>query len=218
VLSKSLLSPLLGLAAVFFVGAPLARPQAASPVAPVKSEIQLEGGLSFGNIHLFGFSDNRRILPVGFEYDRNSFGGLIGARVAYVAEILPLVLVNEPARYALNGRALTSERQWQYGAGLSPAGVRMMWRPAGTLQPYLIGKGGVLYFKNRVLSPEGTHLQFSAEFGGGVEKAITNRIGFRLGYTDFHFSNANIGRHNPGIDFMEINAGLAIRLAPGHRY
>jgi len=218
VLSKTLVSPLLGLAVLFLVAAPLARPQAVSPVTPVKSEIQLEGGVSFGNIHLFGFSDNRRIVPVGFEYDRNSFGGLIGARVAYVGEVLPLVLVNEPARYSLNGRALTSDRQWQYGAGISPLGVRMMWRRPGALQPYLIGKGGVLYFKNRVLSPEGTHLQFSAEFGGGVEKAISNRLGWRLGYTDFHFSNANIGRHNPGIDFMEINAGLVIRLAPGHRF
>jgi len=218
VLSKNLVSPLLAVALLFFVGTPLARAQAESPVTPVKSEIQLEGGLSFGNIHLFGFSDNRRILPVGFEYDRHSFGGLIGSKVDYVAEILPLVLLNEPARYSLNGRALTKDRQWQYGAGLTPIGVRMIWRPAGSLQPYLIGKGGVLYFKNRVLSPEGTHLQFSAEFGGGVEKAITNRIGWRLGYTDFHFSNANIGRHNPGIDLMEVTAGLAIRLAPGHRY
>jgi hypothetical protein len=63
-----------------------------------------------------------------------------------------------------------------------------------------------------VLSSEGTHLQFSAEFGTGIQKALTNRIGFRLAYNDFHFSNGNIGRHNPGIDFMQAQAGLTWRL------
>jgi hypothetical protein len=184
-----------------------------TPIQPVQSEFQIVGGFSVGNIHLFGYSDNRQIYPFGVEYDRRVRGSLAGLRLDYVAELLPVVLLNEPAQYKVDGTALTTARQIQYGAGFTPIGARILWRKPGQLQPYLIGKGGILYFRNRVLSTEGTHLQFSAEFGAGVEKAISNRIGFRVAYNDFHFSNGDIGRHNPGIDLMEMQAGLTLRLS-----
>jgi hypothetical protein len=192
--------------------APPVHSQSDRTLAPVKSEIQIEGGGSVGNVRFFGYAADRRILPFGFEYDRHSFGGFIGCKVDYVAELLPVVLVNEPAKYGVDGTALTSARQWQYGAGFSPLGARMMWRRPGQIQPYLIGKGGAMYFKNRVLSTEGTHMQFSAEYGVGAEKLVNDKMGFRLAYNDFHFSNGDIGRHNPGIDFMELQAGLTLRL------
>lgn len=179
--------------------------------APIKSEIQIEGGDSIGNFHLLAYAEDRRILPLGVEYDRHSFGHLFRANLDYVGELLPVFLMNEPAKYASNGKALTTERQIQYGAGVSPIGFRLLWRRPGQLQPYGNAKGGFLYFKNRVLSPEGTHLQFSAEFSLGVEKAINQRWGFRAGYSDFHVSNGNIGRHNPGIDFMYFNGALTYR-------
>ena len=203
----------LATAAVSLLWAPSATSQSEAAPAPVKSEIQIEGGSSVGNFHLFGYSDNRRMMPFGFEYDRHTWGGLIGSKVDYVGELLPVVLLDEPAKYGTNGKALTTDRQIQYGAGISPLGVRMIWRKAGQFQPYLIGKGGVLYFQNRVLSSEGTHLQWSSEFGGGIEKAVTDRIGYRISYNDFHFSNGNMGRHNPGIDLMYINAALTFRFA-----
>lgn len=211
-LSKRTVFSVLGLAALVAAGTRLASPQAAPPVDPVTSEIQIVGGYSVGNLHLFGFSDNRHILPLGAEYDHRLRDGVIGSRLDYVAEFLPVVLLNEPAKYALNGKALTTERRQQYGAGASPAGLRLMWRKPGQYQPYLIAKGGVLYFKDRVLSTEGTHLQWSAEFSAGLEKAISRRFGYRIAYNDFHFSNGDIGRHNPGIDLMEISAGLTVRL------
>jgi opacity protein-like surface antigen len=201
------------LTAISFLLAPSCQSQPESSPAPVKTEIQIEGGTSVGNFHLFGYSDNRRLTPFGVEYDTHIWGGWLGSKVDYVGELLPVVLLDEPAKYDTSGHAIGTGRQIQYGAGISPIGVRMMWRNTGQFQPYLIGKGGVLYFENRVLSTEGTHMQFSSEFGGGIEKAVTSRIGYRLSYNDFHFSNGDIGRHNPGIDFMYINAALTIRFA-----
>lgn len=176
-----------------------------------KNEIQLESGDSIGNYHLFAYAENRRLNFIGLEYDRHAFGRLFGARFDYVTELLPVILVNEPAQYGADSRALTTARQEQYGFGYCPMGLRLKWRKPGALQPYWMGKGGILYFKNRILSPQGTHLNFSAEFSVGVEKALSSRIGFRAGFSDFHFSNGNIARKNPGIDFMYFNGGVNFR-------
>ncbi len=185
---------------------------AAEPPPRALGEIQFESGDSVGNFHLFAYAENRRLRPIGIEYDRPIFGRLFGAELDYAAEVWPVILLNEPARYGTDGRALTTERQEQYGAGFAPIGFRLLWRRAGQFQPYWNSKGGFLYFKNRVLSTEGTHLNFSAEFSLGIEKAITSRLGMRAGYSDFHISNGNIARRNPGIDFMYFNAGLTWRL------
>jgi opacity protein-like surface antigen len=179
---------------------------------PVESEVAVVGGRSVGNIHLFAYAEDRRINPIGLEYDRHSWGGLLTARVDYVAEILPALLLNEPARYGADGKALTTARQTQYGVGISPVGVRLLWRRNKSFKPYLVGKGGIAYFENRVLSTQGTHLNFSAQFGAGVEERLTRRLEMRLGYSDFHLSNGDTGARNPGIDFMYLNCGLAYRL------
>ena len=179
---------------------------------PAESQMVWEGGSSVGNIHVFAFAADRRIAPMGVEYDRHSFGGFLGARVDYVAEVLPVILLNEPARYGADSIALTTERQVKYGFGFSPAGVRLLWRRDKSLRPYLIGKGGMLFFPDPVISPLDGHLSFSAQFGGGLEETITRRWSVRLGYTDFHFSNGGIATRNPGIDFMYLNAGLCYRL------
>ena len=129
-----------------------------------KNEFQLESGVSVGNYHLFAYAENRRLHYVGIEYDRHSFGRLFGARFDYVTEFMPVILVNEPAEFGADSRALTTERQQQYGLGYCPMGLRLIWRKPGKLQPYWMGKGGVLYFQNRILS----HGSRSSQFQCGV--------------------------------------------------
>ncbi len=175
-------------------------------------DLRIETGYSVGNFHLFAYDENRHILPIGIEADRPIFGHLFRAELDYVGEVLPAVLLNEPAKYGADGHALTGERQWQYGAGISPIGFRVLWRRWGGFQPYGIAKGDIFYFQNRVLSTQGTHLQFGSDIGLGVEKAVNARLGFRAGFSDFHVSNGNIGRRNPGIDFMYFSGGVSWRL------
>jgi opacity protein-like surface antigen len=202
----------MALAAVFSVAFTPAQAQGRDSGRPMpETEIVVESGQSFGNIHLFAYADDRSLNPYGVEFDRHSWGGLLTARVDYVAEILPVVLLNEPAKYGADSEPLTTARQVQYGAGFSPVGVRLLWRRDRALKPYLIGKGGILYFQNRVLSTEGSHLNFSAQFGAGIETRLTRRVDLRLGYSDFHMSNGDIVARNPGIDFMYANAALAFR-------
>jgi hypothetical protein len=190
---------------------------AASGKLPAESQIVVEGGSSVGNIHVFAYADDRRIAPIGIEYDRHSWGSLLAARVDYVGEVLPVVLMNEPAHYGADSVALTTARQVKYGFGFSPVGVRLLWRRDSAFRPYLIGKGGLRFFPDPVLSPLDGHLNFSAQFGGGVEETLTQRVSLRLGYSDFHFSNGGIATRNPGIDFMYFNAGLIYRLGSHSR-
>jgi Lipid A 3-O-deacylase (PagL) len=177
-----------------------------------ESQVVIEGGSSVGNIHVFAYADNRRVMPFGLEYDRHSWGGLLGARVDYVAEVLPVVLLDEPASYGADSKALTTARQLEYGFGFSPIGVRLLWRRGKCWRPYLMGKGGILVFTHPVLSPGASRLNYNAQFGAGMEKRLTPRIDLRLGYTDFHFSNGDTSQRNPGIDFMYLNAGVVFHL------
>lgn len=183
-----------------------------TPKRSPQPELTIEGGSSVGNIHVFAYAADRRINPFGIEYDRHSWGGLLGARVDYVAEFLPVVLLNEPAAYGLDSRALTTARRIHYGVGLSPVGVRLLWRRDSSFKPYLIGKGGLLYFTTHVLSADASKLNFSAQFGGGVQARLRQGMDLRVGYTDFHFSNGDDSVRNPGIDFMYLNAGLVFHL------
>ena len=119
-----------------------------------------------------------------------------------------MVLVNEPASYRLDSTALTTARKVHYGFGLSPIGVR----PDRGFSPYLIAKGGMIYFMDRILSAQSMKLNFTAQFGGGVETTLRSGLRFRLGYSNFHISNGDVAPRNPGIDFMFINAGLSFPL------
>jgi hypothetical protein len=205
---------LIAVAAAFLLPPQFALSQQATPPTkkPIESDLAVEGAGCFGNWHIFAFAEDRQINTFGMEYDRHSWGGLATGRVDYVAEILPVVLLGEPAKYKYDSTPLTTARQTKYGADISPIGVRILWRRNQAFKPFLIAKGGVAYFKDRILSPGDTHLQFSAQFGGGFAQRLTNRIDFRASVNEFHFSNGNISASNPGVDFMYVQGQLSYRL------
>jgi hypothetical protein len=179
---------------------------------PVQSQIIFESGTSVGNIHLFAYAADRRIIPFGIEYDLRFKDWWRPLHIDYVAEIMPVIFLREPAEFAPDSKPLTTSRQTNYGLGLWPAGFRVYGSHKRRVHPYFIAKGGFLYFGQRPLSQESTKLNFSSQIGGGAEVALNPRLGLRLGFSDFHFSNGNISARNPGIDFMYFNAGLSCRL------
>jgi hypothetical protein len=167
---------------------------------PVESEISVIGGRTVGAIHIFADGQDRQLNLLGVQYARHSWGGLLGARVDYLAEVIPMLLMHEPAQSAPDSSPLTSARRTVYGADISPIGVRLLWQSHHRLEPYLLATGGFAYFTDRVISPEGERLNFSAEFGTGAQMALTDRIELRAGYSMFHVSNGNRGQRNPGLD------------------
>ena len=187
--------------AIFFLFSGLkarAQTEPTEAAAP-KSEINIVSGSSVGSIHLFGYADNREISLFGVRYFR-PMGHFIASRFDYVTEVLPVVLLRGPSKYGADSRTLTSERTVSYGADITPIGARLLWRSGKLWKPYLLGDGGLLYFKQRALSTRGTHLNFSAEFGAGIQFNLRSQNQLSIGYSLYHFSNGDTGARNPALD------------------
>jgi hypothetical protein len=175
-------------------------------------EVIIEGLASYGNYQLFASESDTKIYTAGVEYDRNSWGYGLGARLDYVAEILPVVILNEPADTNYFGdpiSPLSPKRKLLYGIGFSPIGLRMMWFDKRAVKPYMVFKGGLLVFDHKAISSHASYENFSMQSGLGVQTRLTHRLDLRLGlWGDFHFSDGFDVPVNPGSDMM--NASLAI--------
>jgi hypothetical protein len=136
----------------------------------------------------------------------------------YVAEFLPLVLFSQFADSNYFGNPLTPpslNRRLLYGIGISPIGLRMMWRSNKAIKPYLLFKGGMLVFDHKAISDHATYENFSMQNGLGVQISLKKRVDLRLGlWSDFHFSDGFIVPINPGTDMMNANWGISYHLKP----
>jgi hypothetical protein len=187
----------------------------------VESELLIEGLYSYGNYKIFASGWDMKLFTAGVEYDRHSWGYFLKARVDYVAEFLPLVLLDKPVNEDIWGYPLPYpsgkyNREYVPGIGISPIGFRMQWRSKKAIKPYLEAKGGVLVFTQKVPSREATYESFSLQSATGVQVKMSDRWGLRLGlFSDFHFSDDFIVPVNPGLDVM--NANLALVYHFGNR-
>jgi len=197
-------------------------PAGTQPVATTKppwkyrteSELIWTGLASYGNYNLFAIEDMTKIYTSGVEYDRHSWGYFLRARMDYVAEVLPFVLLVEPAVSDYWGDPLTANRKLVPGLGITPIGLRMLWRSnTQRFKPYILVKGGMLGFPQKVLSRYASYENFSLQSGFGVQTRLNQRWDLRLGlWSDFHFSNAYIVPSNPGTDVMNANWGLSYHI------
>ena len=177
---------------------------------PYEQEIIAEGLVSYGNYKIFAAGTDCKLYTAGVEYDRHSWGRFLGSQFDYVAEFLPFVLLNEPAKSDQYGNPKSKDRKLVPGIGFSPIGFRWMWRPKTKIRPYLESKGGALLFSQKALSTAATYENFSLQSAMGLQVMMTPRIGLRLGlFSDFHFSNAFIKDSNPGLDVMSANLGIS---------
>ena len=176
---------------------------------PVESEITVEGLASYGNYKIFASGRSCHLYTGGVEYDRHSWGYLLKARVDYVGEFLPLVLLDAPLTQTIWGVPTSPYRHVVPGIGISPIGFRLMWRDHKAIKPYLTAKGGVLVFSQKAMSQKASYVNFSLQSAMGVQARLTQRFDLRLGlFSDFHFSDDFIVPVNPGLDVMNANLGL----------
>lgn len=176
-------------------------------------ELIYEGMASYGNYRLFGAAEKVKLYTTGVEYDRELWHGFLGARVDYVFEILPVVVLSQPSRTDFWGDPLTRSRKTVPGVGITPIGFRLLWRDNRRLMPYFECKGTVLGFTQKALSPAATYENWSFHLTGGLKVRLHGRYDLRLGMlSDMHFSNAFIVRSNPAVDLMNIDFGLVRHL------
>jgi Lipid A 3-O-deacylase (PagL) len=221
---------LISVAALFLAALPMANAQdvrpademIASPLVTAasqpdkprpESEITVEGLVSYGNYHIFASGENCKLYDVGIEYDRHRWGHLFKARVDYVAEVMPMVLLNQPTQMDIWGNTLSQSRKTVPGVDISPIGIRWLWRDGKAIKPYLMAKGGALVFSQKPLSNKTTYENLSLQSAFGVEVRMNDRYDLRLGlFGDFHFSDGFIVPVNPGLDVMNATFGLTYHL------
>lgn len=180
---------------------------------PVEADLTVEGLASYGHYKIFASGSSCHLYTGGVEYDRNSWGRFLKARMDYAAEFLPLVLLDAPVTQDIWGTPTTPDHHIVPGIGFSPIGFRMLWRDHKAVKPYLGAKGGLLIFSQKALSQQSTYVNFSLQSATGVEARLTPRFDLRLGlFSDFHFSNGFIVPVNPGLDVMNANLGITYHL------
>jgi hypothetical protein len=180
---------------------------------PVEADLTVEGLASYGHYKIFASGSGCHLYTGGVEYDRNSWGRFLKARMDYAAEFLPLVLLDAPVTQDIWGTPTSPDRHIVPGIGFSPIGFRMLWRDHKAVKPYLTAKGGLLLFPQKVLSQQSTYVNFSLQSAMGVEAKLRPRVDLRMGlFSDFHFSNGFIVPVNPGLDVMNANLGITYHL------
>jgi Lipid A 3-O-deacylase (PagL) len=153
-------------------------------------------GLSLMTGHVWGYAKDVKYMPIDVTYSylwlrKESWN------FRYAPELTALAMLDEPMPPNKNK---FTQRKRTYGSGISPVGFRASFFPQSRVQPFLSTDGGMVYFIDRVLSPQGSQFMYTIDFGGGLQMFHTQRQAFTLGYRYQHLSNANISRHNPGTD------------------
>jgi hypothetical protein len=181
-------------------------------------ELIYEGMISYGNYRLFGAAENAKLYTAGVEYDQELRLSVLGARVDYVSELLPVVLLSQSAKTDFWGDTLTRNRKMVPGIGVTPLGLRLLWRDGRRLMPYFETKASVFGFTQKALSSDATYENWSFHLTGGVKLRLRGRYDLRLGLlSDLHFSNAFVVRSNPALDVMNVNVGVVYHLGRGRR-
>jgi hypothetical protein len=190
-----------------------------SPKEAVAQEVVFVGLASYGHYKIFASGTDCKMYTAGVEYDRHSWGYMLKARVDYVAEFLPVVLLTESDKTDIWGNSFSSAHHIVPGIGFSPIGARWIWRDGKAWKPYLMAKGGMVLFTEKAISSQASYENFSLQSSTGLQIRLNPRVDLRLGlFGDFHFSNAFIVPVNPGLDVMNANIGISYHLGgPGAR-
>ncbi len=200
--------------------------------APAGSDLCFEGYVSYTPFKFRSAALDDLIYTGGIEYDRNNLGThlstlghflnypgkLVHARMDYAADVLPLVLLREPALADKWGNPLTTARKTLPGIGISPLGLRFLWRGDKAIKQFWNAKLGGLVFTEKALSPEATYANFSIQSSAGAQIRLTPRTDLRLAYQFFHFSNLYVNGTNPGLDTLGANFGIVYHLRAGSKW
>jgi hypothetical protein len=180
-----------------------------------ETDVVVEEENSFGHYHIFAGTWWSYFHVAGVEYDRHSWGTFLKARRDYVAEILPVVILEQPDPTDQWGDPYTTAHKTVPGLGISPLGMRLIWRDGTRFKPYYIVKGGMVGFTQKSLSQYASYENFSLQQGTGIQLRLSDKWDLRAGVSDFHFSNGFLVPNNPGIDEMMFGAALSYRLHAG---
>jgi hypothetical protein len=183
-----------------------------APRSPVESEVIFESLNSLGHIHLFSDAWYSYLNLVAIEYDRHSWGRVIGADVDYSAEFLPIIILRQPDKTDIYGDRLSHTYETIPGIGILPVGVRLMWFDHASVKPFYAVKAGMTAYTKKAFSQYASYQDFALNQSVGLQFRLNDRIDFRTAFGFFHQSNGFVVPSNPGLDEMNWSAGLSFHL------
>jgi hypothetical protein len=180
----------------------------------VESEIVVEGLNSIGHFKILANSWWSTLATGGVEYDRHSWGTFAGARLDYSAEIMPFILLR-PSKTDVWGNPATTFHESVPGVGIFPIGMRMLWHDGGHVKPFFIARGGMTGYSRKAFSQYASYENFSLDYRVGIDFRVSGRMDVRAGFGILHQSNGFAVPSNPGLDEMNVNAGVSYHLGGG---
>ena len=110
--------------------------------------------------------------------------------------------------------SFSETRRNVYGAGLSPIGFQLYFRPQSRVKPFLSTSAGFISFTDPVPPLNGARFNFTYDFGGGVQVFRNSRRAFTFGYKYQRISNSGGALNNPSFGGNIFYFGYSIFKAP----
>lgn len=181
--------------------------------APVESEIAVTAMIPDGDYRLFSATVRCDAWTAGVEYDRHSWGYFMKSQFDYVVEVIPILILSQPAVSDFWGNAKSPNQELVPGLSISPFGFRLLWRGNKAVRPYIVGKLGAAVFTKKALSPNASYANFNVQADFGVLVRMTERVDLRVDpFVFFHVSNGYLAASNPGMDELATKFGVSYHL------
>lgn len=181
-----------------------------------RHEVGFWWGYSGFSGDIWGAAHSVTYMPTGIRYSYEFARHNELWSLRYSPEITPYARISwlQP-EVATNTVTRNSPRLYTSGAGASPVGFRLNFRPLTPMQPFFSTNAGFVYFRDRVLSAQGSQFMYTIDFGAGVNIYQRRNQAITIGYRYQHLSNANISIHNPGTDANTFYFGVSRFLNKG---
>ena len=183
------------------------------------NEIGFWGGTSTVHKDLRGESAGGNFQMAGFCYSHRMMEGK-SLKLRYILDLIPVAVLNypreRPFQTAANTVEIVRDRKTVYGLGFAPGGLQLNFRNRKKYQPFVAGGLGFMYLTQVTpdlrtpLQPRatGAKINYTADFGGGLEIGLKNNKNFIVGYKYHHLSNLYTGNMNIGYNSNFVYAGM----------
>lgn len=179
-----------------------------SDIAEKKNEFGVWGSISVDAPTWLGKRSDAGFGNIGLRYARVLADNETLA-FSWTIDAVPVaVLAVDEVPGSLTGQR---RREYTYGAGLSPIGLKLNFRARQMVQPYISGSAGFLYFSKVVPEPGAARFNFTFDGGAGIQIVRESGHAIMIGYKWQHISNGFHAPVNPGMDLHMIQVGYSIR-------
>ena len=184
----------------------------------VDGEIAITTMIPDGDYRMFSATVRCNAWPTGVEYDRHSWGHLLKSQVDYVVEVIPIMILSQPAVSDFWGNAKSPNQELVPGMAVSPFGFRFLWRSTRAIRPYMTGKLGAAVFAKKAFSQKASYVNFNIQVDAGLLFRLSDRVDLRVDpFVFFHVSNGYLAASNPGMDELATRFGVNYHLGKRER-